>query len=61
MNAETERPDPLPTLVWCVTCDTEWEVDNEPRACACDDGGFWRISVDGGVWIDQYDGTSEAT
>jgi hypothetical protein len=47
----------LPTLVWCVACGQEWEIDNQPMACVCEDGGFWRISVDGGVWIDQNDGS----
>lgn len=44
----------LRTLIRCVKCKQEWEVDYEPTACTCDDGGFWQISVDGQTWADQY-------
>lgn len=56
----------LPTLVRCVVCGTEWEMDYEPSACTCQGptGGWWQMSVDGGVWTDQAplgnDGTDHA-
>ena len=49
--------DALPTLLRCVACFNEWELDFEPPACTCDDGGFFQISVDGEVWTDQFDGS----
>lgn len=53
--------DALPTLLRCVACFNEWELDFEPSACTCDDGGFFQISVDGEVWTDQFDGSGGST
>jgi hypothetical protein len=39
----------------CINCEQEWDIDSEPVACICEDGGRWQLRVDGSTWGEPVD------
>lgn len=36
--------------VRCVVCWEQWDLNVDPVACICDDGGLWQLRIDGDAW-----------
>jgi hypothetical protein len=36
----------------CIICGEDWNLDYDPPACTCPDGGVWQIKIHQG-WVTE--------